>query len=785
MGRFARRAVALPLVVAALGAMESPAATFSAGTTHNLVATAARQVWGWGSNDYGKLGNATSVSSSVPVRAGALTDVIAVAAGADHSLALRADGTVWAWGLATAAESCVLYDVAGNPNTVGCSKVPRQVAGLSGVAAIAAGGAGNLALLSDGSVRRFSPFAAPSSVSGISSVTAIAAGDEFFMALRSNGTVWTWGAGTNGELGTGSTTPQMCNVRETYGGTPADRPCAITPVQVASLTNVVAIAAGGRHALVLRSDGSVRTWGSNHYGQMADGTATNRFTPHAPSNLTNVVQIAAGFNHSLALKSDGSVWAWGMNNHGQLGMAAMHTCTQAGYVAVPCNRLATAASAHSGPRSIVAGGAHSIAVRQDGTLDAFGLNTSGQLGHGVPFPAILAAPGGIDPHKFILTFSSPSVPSGATLGTTSGSGGLDLDSVDAGLEFGPQAVGTSSAPREIRFTNLQTVPITITGILASGDFSRTHNCPSSLPTNAGCNINITFRPSAAGQRQGTMTVSTNAPDAPTVDMALQGTGGTAPAAVAQNYSDIWWNPGESGWGVTIADHETNIFAVWYTYEASGKPTWFTIPGGTLSADRRYFSGDLWSTTGPCYSAASFNPAQVVAVRRGSVNLDFAPTDLPAGWARFTGTIGTTSWSKAIRRMDIFGNAAPNWGSDYTDIWWNSTQSGWGLTLAQHGNNVFGVLYTYDCDGSPLFVTMPGVSFSFPTQFSGDLYTTRSSGSWYGSATFNPAHITATRVGSATFSIGGQVATFTPTINGATRASLIWPLPFGNRAPGTP
>ena len=48
---------------------------------------------------------------------------------------------------------------------------------------------------------------------------------------------------------------------------------------------------------------------------------------------------------------------------------------------------------------------------------------------------------------------------------------------------------------------------------------------------------------------------------------------------AENYSDMWWSPSESGWGITIADHETQLFAVWYTYDTDGSPLWFTIPGG--------------------------------------------------------------------------------------------------------------------------------------------------------------------------------------------------------------
>ena len=68
-------------------------------------------------------------------------------------------------------------------------------------------------------------------------------------------------------------------------------------------------------------------------------------------------------------------------------------------------------------------------------------------------------------------------------------------------------------------------------------------------------------------------------------------------ARAQNYSDIWWNPNESGWGLTLADHGTQLFGVWYTYAPNGRPTWYVIPGGTFTQGKRFFSADVYQTTG--------------------------------------------------------------------------------------------------------------------------------------------------------------------------------------------
>ena len=67
----------------------------------------------------------------------------------------------------------------------------------------------------------------------------------------------------------------------------------------------------------MKSDGTVWAWGSG--GQSGDGTTTTRYAPTQVTGLSNVVALSAGDKHSLALKSDGTVWAWGYNSSGQLG----------------------------------------------------------------------------------------------------------------------------------------------------------------------------------------------------------------------------------------------------------------------------------------------------------------------------------------------------------------------------------------------------------------------------------------------------------------------------------
>src|SRR5207302_2831372 len=120
--------------------------------------------------------------------------------------------------------------------------------------------------------------------------------------------------------------------------------------------------------------------------------------------------------------------------------------------------------------------------------------------------------------------------------------------------------------------------------------------------------------------------------------------------------------------------------------------------GTFTSGRRFFTGDMYQTTGPSYDTA-FDPSRVVSTRIGTASFDFAPPSLAPGVALFSWTIGTLTRTKQIQRQP-FGNAPPDWAHDATDIWWNASESGWGLTLAQHGNNVFGVWFTYGAGGQP-------------------------------------------------------------------------------------
>jgi len=149
-----------------------------------------------------------------------------------------------------------------------------------------------------------------------------------------------------------------------------------TPVPVSSLSGIVGISAGRDHSLALRSDGTVWAWGFNRHGELGDGTTRTRKLPvqvlrKNGDPLANIVAVSAGANHSLALRSDGTVWAWGDNADGQLGDGTFKTRLRAVKV-----------SSLSGVEQVAGARQNSIAVTTAGDVYTWGENTYGQLGDG-------------------------------------------------------------------------------------------------------------------------------------------------------------------------------------------------------------------------------------------------------------------------------------------------------------------------------------------------------------------------------------------------------------------
>jgi alpha-tubulin suppressor-like RCC1 family protein len=192
------------------------------------------------------------------------------------------------------------------------------------------------------------PRSYPLALGSVQDPISASAGDGHVSVLAKNGVVWAWGQNQEGQLGDG-----------TIYNTNWPKPV---------LSNVIAIKAGGFHTIALFQDGTVTSWGKNDYGQLGNGDTTSSVVPVRASNLTAIRQIAAGYERSLALKSDGTVWTWGFarDNGGQPPT----------FDATPVH-----VSGLSTVTAIAAGRLHAAAVKGDGTVWAWGSNEHGQLGN--------------------------------------------------------------------------------------------------------------------------------------------------------------------------------------------------------------------------------------------------------------------------------------------------------------------------------------------------------------------------------------------------------------------
>jgi alpha-tubulin suppressor-like RCC1 family protein len=272
-------------------------------------------LWMWGRDNHGQLGlGSERGDEDLPALVG--KDFATVSTGYSHTAAVRSDGTLWTWGHGT-------WGVLGNGGEEEGSRVPVNIG--SGYVLAVAGFLNSAALKADGSLwlwgaNQLGMFGDCTTTThnkpvrvGTGFVQA-ALGADFLVALKADGSVWTWGWPWDGDQ---MASPRACRkpAQVAFGdGVTAWDKAAAAPIRMklaepGGSADVLGIAAGVSHSAMVRADGSLWTWGSNEYGQLATGTTDYRKLPQRSAN--DFADVYTDANHTLALKKDGSLWRWG------------------------------------------------------------------------------------------------------------------------------------------------------------------------------------------------------------------------------------------------------------------------------------------------------------------------------------------------------------------------------------------------------------------------------------------------------------------------------------------
>ncbi|MGE0358426.1 MAG: choice-of-anchor D domain-containing protein [Burkholderiales bacterium] len=479
----------------------------AAGRQHSLAITATGSLYAWGDNSGGQLGDDRQMMRTTPTLVGTIANLVAIAAGWDFSLALHADGTVWGWGF---------------------------------------NGEGQLG---DGS---FSMRATPvqalfSPGNPVDAVGAIATGGYHSLALRGNGALWGWGSYSYSQLSTGSTLG--------HTATPVQAKLDFfTP-----LLNVSEIASGSLHSFARTADGTLRGWGFSDFGDVGNGTFGYSppgqshpvaFVYYASTVLdpsSGVVAFDGGGNHGLAALADGSFRTWGRNQWGQVGDG---TNTDR-YLPVATNfslpsldispatlSLSQIVGTTSAPQVVTLGNAGAATL----TIASINSTTSELVRTGTTCPPLAppetgwALAGGAS-----CTFSFTFTPQQAGLrggwieiaSNAPGSPALFLPTltglapvaVTSYLDFGPIYVGTTSAMQPATITNNLAAPVNFASFTVTPPFANTGagSCGASLAPGASCTVTVAFAPTQPGASAGSLAIASDGPN-PVVSVALLGSG---------------------------------------------------------------------------------------------------------------------------------------------------------------------------------------------------------------------------------------------------------------------
>ena len=352
-------------------------------------------LWGWGLNSTnGRVGN------NSPTGSGNISTPVTTSAGGSNwkqistalsgSSAIKTDGTLWVWGnngntqlgsfvggVLVSSVCTPITTFGGGTNWKQCSSGGFSTAAIKTDGTLWTWGAGSSGELgnniSTGVTNRCTPI---TTFIGGNNWKQVSCGTQFMAAIKTDGTLWTWGNNANGTLGINllGTASNRCTPVTTFvGGTNWKQvSCGIID---RSLLNLGVGILTTTSAAAIKTDGTLWTWGSNSLGQLGinlEAAGTNaRCTPVTTFiGGTNWKSVSSGGISMAAIKTDGTLWGWGNNGFGTIGDNTLNS------------KLTPVTTFVGGTnwKSVTAGFVHTSAIKTDGTLWTWGFNTSAQLG---------------------------------------------------------------------------------------------------------------------------------------------------------------------------------------------------------------------------------------------------------------------------------------------------------------------------------------------------------------------------------------------------------------------
>lgn len=266
---------------------------------NTFVVTTEGNLWGWGDNTFGQLGNGNKITQHIPSKI-PITDVVAVTSCFSNTFALKNDGTVWAWGDNSARQlSTIAQDTLTTPVAIpGLSRI-KQLTCFAGVDL-------------EGRLYAYDP-AGRNYRQLLTGLKSFVSGNSVF-AVKTDHTVLGWGFNYDPNL--------VNNPNAGWLGVGTKTPTYDAPVAIPGLSNVKDLQTLGGSSYALSDAGQLYAWGNNHYGQLGIGSMMDQGTPLKLNLGQSITAVRPGNYHTLALDSNGRLWSWGVGASGQLGYTA-------------------------------------------------------------------------------------------------------------------------------------------------------------------------------------------------------------------------------------------------------------------------------------------------------------------------------------------------------------------------------------------------------------------------------------------------------------------------------